>query len=97
MYVMIDNKITKLIKQSGINLTGRDPKVIAAGTIYYICSHPKISTESRTEAEIAKVAYISEMSLRQFWMELKHYTPDFTSHRIHQRKLGSSLIRRTKT
>ena len=82
----------ELIKQSGINLTGRDPKVIAAGTIYYICSHPKISTESRTEAEIAKVAYISEMSLRQFWMELKNSTTDFKSQQTHQRNEETALF-----
>ncbi|MHA1150654.1 MAG: hypothetical protein ACTSR8_20730 [Promethearchaeota archaeon] len=64
---MIQKEI-KRCEDKGLNFSGKDPKGIAAASIYL---SSKNTNEFRTQKEICQVAHISEITLRMRLKEIK--------------------------
>ncbi len=60
-------KIIGECKRKGLNMSGKDPKGIAAASLYY-CS--KLNKEFRTQKQICEVANVSEITLRSRLKEI---------------------------
>lgn len=60
-------------KKNGLKSMGKDPKGLAAAAIYMAC---KNAEEKRTQAQIADVARITEVTLRTRVKQIKSYLPD---------------------
>ncbi|MGV9173707.1 MAG: transcription initiation factor IIB [Promethearchaeia archaeon] len=63
-------KLIKNAKSNGFNTGGKDPKGIAAAAIYM---GSKICNESRTQKEIAKLAKVTEVTLRMRARDLREF------------------------
>jgi transcription initiation factor TFIIB len=63
-------KLIEKAKESGFNSAGKDPKGIAAASIY-IAS--KICNENRTQKEISQLAKVTEVTLRMRVKDLQKY------------------------
>jgi len=63
-------KIIEKARESGFNSAGKDPKGIAAATIYI---SSKICNENRTQKEISKLACVTEVTLRMRVKDLQKY------------------------
>lgn len=64
-------KIINLAKSNGFELSGKDPKGIAAAALYY---SSRQCNERLTQARISKIANISEVTLRSRLREVKSFT-----------------------
>ena len=63
-------KLIKNAKENGFNTGGKDPKGIAAASIYL---GSKICNENRTQKEISKLAMVTEVTLRMRVKDLQKY------------------------
>ena len=71
--MQVRNVAVKLIKnaqENGFNTGGKDPKGIAAASIYL---GSKICNENRTQKEISKLAMVTEVTLRMRVKDLQKY------------------------
>jgi len=66
----LSQKVIEKANQQGFNSAGKDPKGIAAASIY-ICS--KLCNETRTQKEISKLSRVTEVTLRMRVKELMKY------------------------
>ncbi len=64
-------ELLTLSRKAGLKSIGKDPKGLAAAAIYITC---KNSDERRTQAEIADIARITEVTLRTRVKQIKSYT-----------------------
>lgn len=60
-------KIIEESKRRGLNISGKDPKGIAAASLYL---SSKKNNESRTQKQICKIAHVSEITLRMRLKEI---------------------------
>ncbi len=65
--------LIKNCKKHGLILSGKDPKGIAAASLYLSA---KICDEPRKQKEICKFAHISEVTMRSRMYELKNHLPN---------------------
>ena len=71
--MQVRNVAVKLItsaKENGFNIAGKDPKGIAAASIYL---GSKLCNENRTQKEISKLAMVTEVTLRMRVKDLQKY------------------------
>ena len=59
-----------LSRKNGLKSMGKDPKGLAAAALYMAC---KNSNEKRTQAIIADIARITEVTLRTRVKQIRHY------------------------
>ena len=57
-------------RKNGLRAMGKDPKGLAAAALYMSC---KIEGEKRTQAQIAEIARITEVTLRTRVKQIKQY------------------------
>ncbi|MHA1112343.1 MAG: transcription initiation factor IIB [Promethearchaeota archaeon] len=65
--------LLKIAKENGMPTEGKDPKGLAAASIY---TASKLLGENRTQNEIAKLSHITEVTLRMRAKDLKQYGLD---------------------
>ena len=66
----LSQKVIEIANQEGFDSAGKDPKGIAAASIY-ICS--KLCNENRTQKEISNLAQVTEVTLRMRVKDLMKY------------------------